>query len=243
MSPRPAAALDADLVAFGLMLSGMLAAAAFVMFAVLCITSGGPFGATAVFARWMWRGLRWDPFPVTTFTYWLTTTASFPAWPAMRILITAVWGVVVACGIVGMGITAVKGPKEVRYFRGADGAVVREESRMKPKRVMPPKMDKAVKAMLPVRDRVAHALDVRWAARNKERASVGLEPLKQSWAHRQLVEKLPTRKLKDPKLKGKERTAARRDAQAEVALTKGPRTPKPATVPAHWSRREDRGYL
>lgn len=239
--------VDGDLVAFGLMLSGMAMAAGFVALIVLSLTHGGPVGAMIVTVRWVYRLGRKDPFPVTTTLYWLTTTASFPAWPAVRILVATLWGGLVACGIVGLGVDAVKGPKETRHFRGPDGRVIREVSRRKPKRVLPPKMSKAVKAAMPARDRIAHRMDVRYHARNEERASVGLEPLKQSWAHRQLVAKLPTGKIKEPTLKGKERTAARRDAVARVALDKADLPAPPMTVVAAsgaaWRRRENRGYL
>lgn len=225
MSPRSPKAIDGDLVAFGLMLSGMAMAAFFVVFIVLSFTAGGPLGASLVMTRWLWRIARRDPFPVLSTGYWLTTTASFPAWPAVKSLIAGGWSLMVLGGFLMLAVDTVKGPKETRTFVDQHGRPRRVVSRMKAKRRVPPKLDKAVKAVTPARDRVAYSMAARRHAKNAERASVGLEPLKEGRIHKKLVATLPTRKIKEPKLTRTERTEARRDARAAVSVAKLPPPP------------------
>jgi hypothetical protein len=228
VNPPPPHAIDGDLVAFGAMLSGMAMAGFMVAFMVLCFTAGGPLGASMTVIRWAVRLCRKDPFPLTTTGYWLSTTASFPAWPTVRVLIAGTWSVMVGIGVVLALVDLAKGPKQVRTFVDPNtGQPMRVVSRMKAKRVLPKPLDKAAKATTPARDRIAYGIAARRWATNQERRSVGLDPLPEGRLHRKLVLTLPTGKTKEPKLSRKEKTEARRDARARVSVAKAELPPPP----------------
>jgi hypothetical protein len=209
------------------MLSGMLGVGFVAVFMVLCFTAGGPLGASITVTRWVWRLGKRDPFPVITTGYWLSTTASFPAWPAVKALIAGSWGLMVVGGVFLLAVDAVKGPKETRTFIDQYGRPTRITARMKHKRVRPQKLDKAVRAITPARDRLAYSMAARRYAQNEARAEVGLPALKESRLHRKLVATLPTGKTKEPKMSRKEKIEARRDARARVSVAKNELPPPP----------------
>lgn len=223
---------DADIIAFGFLVSGMAMAVGFFAFMILCFTSGGPFGATWTMTMWGWKLLRKHPFPVGTLIYWASTTDAFPGAPTAKALVATGWGIMIAGGGALLVLDAAMGPKETRYFTDpVTGQPRVERSRMREKRVVPPKLDKAVRATLPARDRFAYELDARRWAKNQQRAGAGLPPLEASWARQKMAKALPTGKTKDPKLPRVERKSARRDARAEVAGLP-PRPPKAPDMPA-----------
>lgn len=241
MAPAAPHALDGDLVAFGLMLSGMAGAALFVVFGVLCLSHGGPVMATWVMSRWAWRIVLRDPFPTVSTAYWATTADWFPHSIALKGLIAVAWLLLVAAGVGCMALDTVKGPRQERIFVDQFGQARREVSRMKEKRVMPAKMEKAVKAVTPARDRLAFELDSRRRAKNQQRAQVGLEPLKDGWARRRLTAALPTGKVKLPAPPRPERKAARSAARAEVAAL-GALPPAPSVTLAKAPARPRAGH-
>lgn len=216
---------DADVIAFIAMLSGMAMAAGFVVFIVLCFTSGGPAGAVFTITVWVIRRARKDPFPAGTLAYWVSTTELGAKWTVARSLFGAGWGLMVGVGFVLSVYEMFVGPKEQRIFVDQFGVPRREVTRMKEKRVMPERMEKAVKAVTPARDRLAFELDARRRARNEGRAQVGLAALPDSWVRRKLTAALPTGKVKLPPPPKGAKKQARKAARAEVAALRLPPPP------------------